>query len=214
MEKNIKVIPLGGVEEIGINSTAYEYDGDIMVVDLGLGFPGNNMYGIDFVVPNTDYLERRKEQLKGIVITHGHLDHIGALPYLLPRLGFPKVYGTKFTIELIKAKMGDFEIGDKCSFEVIDENSQLNLGKFKLSFFRVNHSIPQCVGVVIETPAARIVQTGDFKFDNSPVNEPVADYARIAQELRVMALLAVSNDPSVSLNSPLLKYVIDPGRMQ
>lgn len=177
----MRIIPLGGVEEIGINCTVYEYHGRIVVVDMGLGFPENNMYGIDYIVPNINYLEKNKHRIEGIVITHGHLDHIGALPYLLPKLNFPHIYGTEFTVELIRAKMKDFNLDGKVSLNVISDESVLKSGDFTLKFFRVNHSIPQCVGVVIETPDARVVQTGDFKFDNSPVNEPVADYGRIAE---------------------------------
>lgn len=177
----LRIIPLGGVEEIGINCTAFEYNNRIVVVDMGLGFPDETLYGIDYVVPNVDYLEKRKSKIEGIVITHGHLDHIGGLPFLLERLDFPEILGTEFTIELIKTKLADHKLENKVRFRVINENSQLQAGSFQLSFFRVNHSIPQCVGVVINTPAGRIVHTGDFKFDNSPINEPVADYARIAK---------------------------------
>jgi ribonuclease J len=177
----LKVIPLGGVEEIGINSTVFEYENQLVVVDLGLGFPDNNMYGVDYLVPNIDYLTKKLDQIEGIIITHGHLDHIGALPYLLPKLNFPELIGTEFTLELIKAKLDDFGLLNKAKFRVITPNSVLQSGNFRLSFFRVNHSIPQCIGVVVETPAGCVVHTGDFKFDNSPVNEPVADYARMAQ---------------------------------
>lgn len=178
--QKLKIIPIGGVEEIGINCTVFEYENQIVVVDMGLGFPDNNMYGVDYLVPNIDYLAKRTKQIEGIVVTHGHLDHIGALPYLLPKLDFPEVLGTEFTIELIKAKLDEFGLLPRAKLRVIKHDSVLVAGKFKLSFFRVNHSIPQCVGVVIDTPAARVVHTGDFKFDNSPVNEPVADYARMA----------------------------------
>lgn len=180
MNSNLKVIPLAGVEEIGINCTVYEYQHQIIVVDMGLGFPDADMYGVDYLVPNVDYLVQNKQKVEGIFITHGHLDHIGALPYLLPKLDFPDVYGTEFTIELIKAALEDHKILHKAKLHVINHESQLASGNFKISFFRVNHSIPQCVGLLIETPSAKVVHTGDFKFDNSPVNEPVADYARIA----------------------------------
>ncbi len=194
----LRIIPLGGVEEIGINSTVYEYKNDIVVVDLGLGFSEYDYYGIDAVVPDIKYLQQRKNNIKGIVITHGHLDHIGALSYHLPTLGFPHLYGSKFTIELIKAKLEDNKILEamKNKMHVIDRDSKLKLGNFNLGFFHVNHSIPQCLGVVIQTPDARVVQTGDFKFDNTPVNEPVADYAKIAElgELGVDLLLSDSTN--------------------
>ncbi len=180
---NLKIIPLGGVEEIGINCTVYEYENEIIVVDMGLGFSDYDYYGIDAIIPDIKYLKERKDKVKGIIITHGHLDHIGALQYHLESLNFPKIYGTKFTIELIKAKLEEKELLAKLTNKLIaiDDRSKLNLGKFRVEFFHVNHSIPQSVGVYIETPTAKAIHTGDFKFDNSPVNEPVTDYARIAE---------------------------------
>ncbi|MBL8014741.1 MAG: ribonuclease J [Candidatus Doudnabacteria bacterium] len=179
--QNLKIIPLGGVEEIGINCTVYQYKNEIVVVDVGAGFPDANMYGVDLLIPNFDYLVRNQSMIKGILITHGHLDHIGALKYVLPRIGFPTVYGSKFTIEMIRADMEEAGLTDKVKLEYIDENTNLQLGSFNAEFFRVNHSIPQCLGIYLTTPASKIVHTGDFKFDNSPVNEPVADYAKIAR---------------------------------
>lgn len=192
----LRIIPLGGVEEIGINCTVFEYNNRIMVVDVGLGFPEDNMYGVDYVVPNIDYLIKNANKIDGIIITHGHLDHIGALPYLLPKLDFPEVYGTEFTIELIKAKLEDHSLLNKAKLHVIKEDSVLKADQIQVEFFRVNHSIPQCVGLVIKTPVGNIVHTGDFKFDNSPVNEPVADYARIARigEAGVDLMLADSTN--------------------
>jgi len=189
----LKVIPLGGVEEIGINSTVYEYNDQIIVIDLGLGFPGSGMYGVDYLVPNIHYLKKRKEQIKGLVITHGHLDHIGAIPYLLPELDFPPIYGTEFTLRLIKQKLEEFDLLEKVKMYKIDDTKVLTLGDFTCKFFRVNHSIPQSVGIVVETPNARVVHTGDFKFDNSPVNEPVADYAKIADMGRLGVDLLLSD---------------------
>ncbi len=182
MEENnkLRVIPLGGVEEIGLNCTVFEFKGQILIVDMGLGFPEEEMYGVDYVVPNPDYLNHRKAKIEGIVLTHGHLDHIGAIPYLIERLESPDIWGTEFTIELVRRKLEEFGLDQKAKLHVINENSHLKADSFELSFFRVNHSIPQAVGVVIKTPVATVVHTGDFKFDNSPVNEPVADYARMA----------------------------------
>jgi ribonuclease J len=197
-QSRLRVIPLGGVEEIGINCTVFEYKEKIVVVDMGLGFPDANMYGVDFVVPNVEYLANNKKNIEGIIITHGHLDHIGGLPYLLPRLDFPDIYGTAFTIELIKASLKDHDLLEKAKLHVITDESVLKSGDFEISFFRVNHSIPQCVGVLIETPAGKVVHTGDFKFDNSPVNEPVADYARIA-EIGMMGVDLMLSDSTNSM---------------
>lgn len=193
---NIKIVPLGGVEEIGINSTLFEYRDQIVVIDLGAGFPDSDMYGVDFIIPNFEYLAKNKHKIKGVLITHGHLDHIGAIKYILPRIGFPKIYGTRFTIELIRADLKEAGILDQSRLEVIDENSHLELGDIKARFFRVNHSIPQCVGINLRTPAGSIVHTGDFKFDNSPVNEPLAEYGKLVHlgEEGVDLLLADSTN--------------------
>jgi len=182
-QDNLKVIPLGGVEEIGINCTVYEYLSDIVVIDMGLGFPENEYYGIDYIVPDIKYLIQKQKNIKALVITHGHLDHIGALPYHLEPLGFPDIYATQFTIELIRTKIIEKGIEQQMNgrLHIIDTKSELKLGHFHISFFHVNHSIPQCVGVILRTPVGKVVHTGDFKFDNSPVNEPVADYAKIAR---------------------------------
>lgn len=179
---NLQIISLGGVEEIGVNCTVYKYKSDIIVVDMGLGFSDVAHYGIDYVVPDITFLKERKKSIRGLFITHGHLDHIGALPYLLPLLDFPTIYASEFTIQLIKAKLKDRKINlANAKFEVVTDQSKILLGNFKVEFFRVNHSIPQCLGLEIQTPNTRVVHTGDFKFDNSPINEPVADYAKIAK---------------------------------
>jgi ribonuclease J len=181
---DLKIIPLGGVEEIGINCTAYEYNNDIILVDLGLGFSEFDYYGIDAVVPDIKYLLPKKKKIKGIFVTHGHLDHIGAFPYLIEDLGLPHTYASKFTIEMIKQRLDEIpgllpKMLNK--LHVVEEKDVLKLGSFKLEFFHVNHSIPQCLGVCIQTPAARVVQTGDFKFDNTPINEPVTNFGKIVE---------------------------------
>lgn len=181
---DLKIIPLGGVEEIGINCTVYEHNNDIVLVDLGLGFSEFDYYGIDAVVPDIKYLLPKKKRIKGIFVTHGHLDHIGAFPYLIEDLGFPNVYASKFTIEMIKQRLEeDPALLPKMQnkLHVVEEKDILRLGSFKLEFFHVNHSIPQCLGVCIQTPTARVVHTGDFKFDNSPINEPVTNFGKIVE---------------------------------
>lgn len=178
-----KVIPIGGVEEIGINSTIYEFQNDVIVVDIGLGFSDFEYYGIDAIIPNLSYIKKYKKNLLGVFLTHGHLDHIGGISYLIEYLGFPNIYGTKFTIELLKIRLQekglDRHLVNKLKY--IDEKSTVNLNSFEIKFFHVNHSIPQSVGLYIKTPTAKIVHTGDFKFDNSPVNEPPTDYSKIAE---------------------------------
>lgn len=179
----LKIIPLGGVEEIGINSTVYEYKNEIVVVDLGLGFSDQEYYGIDAVVPNIGYLMKNKSKIKGVLITHGHLDHIGGIQYLIEQLDFPKIYGSHFTIELIRAKLSEYpelisRIGDKLT--IVNTETKLKLGNFDFEFVHLNHSIPQCLGILIKAGDTKVFHTGDFKFDNSPINEPVGDYAKLA----------------------------------
>ncbi|MEI7579359.1 MAG: ribonuclease J [bacterium] len=194
--KTIKIIPLGGVEEIGINCTAIEYDQQIIVIDVGLGFPLSDQYGVDFIIPNIDYLKKNKTKIEGIIITHGHLDHIGGLPYVLADLDFPQVYASRIAIELISQKLQEFELLDKVHLNEVNGDSILASGDFQVQFFKVNHSIPEAMGVIIKTPLGNLVHTGDFKFDNTPVNEPVADYNRIAAigQEGVLALLSDSTN--------------------
>lgn len=180
----LRVIPLGGVEEIGINSTVYEYKGDIVVIDLGLGFSDQEYYGIDAVVPNISYLMKNKSKIKGILITHGHLDHIGGIQYLIEQLDFPMLYGSHFTIELLRAKLAEYpELFSRIESKltIINTETKLKLGNFDFEFVHLNHSIPQCLGILVKAGETRVFHTGDFKFDNSPINEPVADYAKLAE---------------------------------
>jgi len=180
---NIKIIFLGGVEEIGINSTLYVYKNTGILVDLGLGFSEYDYYGIDAIVPNISYIKKSNILLHGIVITHGHLDHIGAIQYLIETLNFPYIYGTQFTIELLKTKLEEKNLLHEAlhKLRIIKHTDVLTFENFEVKFFHVNHSIPQSLGLYIKTPSAKIIHTGDFKFDNSPVNEPVTDYAKITE---------------------------------
>lgn len=180
MQKKLKIIPLGGVEEIGINCTVIEYGDQIIVIDVGLGFPLSDQYGVDYVIPNIKYLKKNKHKIEGIIITHAHLDHIGGLPYVLEDLDFPEVYASRFSIEMINNKLKEHNLLTKTNIKEVSSDSHLISGEFELNFFRVNHSIPESMGVIVKTPMGNIVHTGDFKFDNSPVNEPVTDYAKIA----------------------------------
>ncbi len=179
----LRIVTLGGVEEIGINCTVYESKAEIIIVDMGLGFSEFDYYGIDYVVPDIGYLERKKEKIRGIFITHGHLDHIGALQYFVKRLDYPSVYGSHFTIELIKAKFEDENLMSQMSgkLKIVDENSIVKTDDFTIKFIRVNHSIPQSLALHIKTTNTSVIHTGDFKFDNSPINEPVGDYAKLAR---------------------------------
>jgi len=171
----LRAIPLGGVEEVGKNSMVFEYGDDIIAIDMGLQFPDEDMFGIDYIIPDTTYLEQRRQYVRGIIITHGHLDHIGALGYVLPKLGFPPVYATKLTLGLIKKQLEEFDLLKKADLREITTDSILKLGNFQAKFFRTNHSIPDGVAVVLKCPAASIVYTGDFKFDANPADDKPAE---------------------------------------
>lgn len=179
--ENLKIIPLGGLEEVGKNMTIFEYGNDILIVDMGLMFPNEEMLGIDFVIPDISYLVKNKQKIRGIVFTHGHLDHIGAVPYLLDRLGNPYLYGTPLTIELIRDRLSEFRMNKKARLNTFTVQDSIHIGQFELEFFRVNHNIPDGVGIAIYTPAGLCVHTGDFKFDYTPVDEKPSDFSRLAK---------------------------------
>ncbi len=179
-KSRLKVIPLGGLSEIGKNLLAMEYEDDIIIVDAGLMFPGEEMLGIDLVIPDISYLVKKRDKVRGIVITHGHEDHIGALPYLLPQLNVP-VYATKLTHGLIRVKLKERRALSEAKLIVVSPGEQITLGKFKVDFFPVCHSIPDAVGLVIYTPVGVVVHSGDFKLDYTPVSGKPTDLSRLAQ---------------------------------
>lgn len=186
------IIPLGGLGEIGKNMTAYTYGNDIIVVDAGLKFPDEEMLGIDIVIPDITYLVENKQKLRGIFLTHGHEDHIGGLAYVLKSVQVP-VYGTRLTLGLVEGKLREHGILDQAKLITITNQIEVVLGQFKVSCFHVNHSIPDAVGFAIDTPEGLIVQTGDFKFDQTPVDGVKADYAKLA-ELGSRGVLALLSD--------------------
>ena len=179
MNNSIKVIPLGGLDQIGLNITAFEYDDSIIVVDCGLSFPEDDMLGIDLVIPDITYLQDNAERVKGFVITHGHEDHIGAIPYVLKELNVP-VYGTKLTIALIEGKLKEHNILDVTKTVVVGYGDEIVLGDFKVEFIRTNHSITDAAALAIKSPAGIIVHTGDFKVDYTPVYGDAIDLVRFA----------------------------------
>ena len=163
----VRVIPLGGVEEIGRNMTMVEYNGDIIVMDMGLQFNDENTPGIDFILPNTKYLEERKEKIRAVLITHGHLDHIGGIPYLMPRIGNPPLYTRNLTALMIKKRQEEFAHLPPLNIKIVEGNERLRLGGLLVRFFNVTHSIPDSMGIIIETPFGNIVNPGDFKLDHT-----------------------------------------------
>ena len=177
----LRFIPLGGCGEVGRSMYVYEYEDDIVIVDMGLQFPDEDMPGIDYLIPNIEYLKPRKKNIRGIIITHGHYDHIGAIPHLLDGLGNPQIYTTALTRGMILKRQDDFKQSPKPKIEIINSESKIKMGNFNIEFFHVNHNIPDCVGIVLKTPGGTAVHTGDFKFDHTPVNEKPADFARLTE---------------------------------
>ncbi len=192
---SILIFALGGVGEIGKNMYVVRCDDDIVVIDAGLKFPEEEMLGIDMVIPDITYLEENRDKVRGIIITHGHEDHIGALSYVLRHLNVP-VYATKLTLGLIEAKLKEAGILNETRRHLITADSEIKLGKIKATFFRTNHSIPDSVGVCLDTPEGLIVHTGDFKFDQTPVNNQIADIGKMAEigERGVLCLMSDSTN--------------------
>jgi len=190
--KTLKICHLGGLEKVGRNMSFLEYGNDILIIDAGFSFPSDDMPGVDYVIPDVSYLQDSRQRIKGIVLTHGHMDHIGAIPYIIDKLGNPTIYGTNLTIGLLKEKLSEFGLENKVKTVVVNpEKDNITFGVFKVSFFRVNHNIPDTVGIVIDTPSGKVVHTSDFKFDLTPINEPVINLGKLAAigKGKVLALL-------------------------
>ena len=194
-KSNLKIIPLGGLEEIGNNMTIFEYEDEIVIVDCGLEFPTDDMLGVDLVIPDVTYLERNKEKIKGLVITHGHEDHIGAIPYILKQINIP-IYATKLTIGLIKNKLEEHKLLRSTKLYEIEAGRTIKLGKMSVEFIRSCHSIPDAVMLAINTPVGTVIHTGDFKIDYTPINSEMTDLNRIAEigSNGVLALLSDSTN--------------------
>lgn len=195
MIEKLRVISLGGLNEIGKNMTVYEYGGDLIVVDAGMGFPDNDMYGIDVVIPDVTYLIKNKDRIRGVFITHGHEDHIGSLPYLLRELNVP-VYATRMSAGLIKLKLEEHHLLNKTRLITCEAGETVRAGQFTVEFIHVNHSIADAVAFAIKCPAGVCIHTGDFKIDPTPVSGGMIDLARLGQLGRegVLALLCDSTN--------------------
>ena len=191
----LKIIPLGGLGEIGKNTTVIEYNNNIIVIDSGMAFPEDEMLGIDIVIPDITYLIKNKDKVKGIILTHGHEDHIGSIPYFLKRLNVP-IYGTRLTLGLVENKILEHKIED-ATLNPIKAGETFNLGCFKITPVRVNHSIPDAVAFAIDTPIGMVVHTGDFKIDYTPINEEVIDLGKFAELGKKGVLLAMSDSTNV-----------------
>jgi len=198
MSKNkiLRIIPIGGLGEVGKNMTLYEYGNNILIVDAGIMFPENDMLGIDYIIPDFEhYLKDKRDQVRGIIFTHGHEDHIGAVQHLLEMVNAP-IYATKLTLGLLEVKLNRYGMLAKADLRPVNAGEQISIGPFTVDFFHVCHSIPDGVGLGIETPAGLVVHTGDYKFDHTPVDNWPTDYAKLAEfaQRGVMALLADSTN--------------------
>lgn len=195
MAEKLKIISLGGLNEIGKNITVYEYGGDMLVVDVGMGFPDDDMYGIDVVIPDFSYLIKNKDRIRGIFLTHGHEDHIGSIPYLLREVQAP-IYATRMTAGLVKLKLEEHRLLDKTKLITCEAGETVKAGKFSVEFIHTNHSIADAVSFAIKCPAGVCVHTGDFKIDPTPVSGGMIDLARFGQlgKEGVLCLLADSTN--------------------
>ena len=203
---HVKIIPLGGLEEIGKNMTVIQYKEEIYIIDVGLKFPDEDMHGVDIIVPDFDYLRKNKHKIKKMFVTHAHEDHIGGIPSFLEEFDVP-IYTTKLTSELIKKKLK----GKKHRFHIVKEDTVVKGDACQISFFRTNHSIPESLGIVIETPLGSIVHTGDFKFDLTPIDKKPTDFGRLSAigDKGVLALLSDSTNatkPGISISEETVKH--------
>jgi len=195
----LRIIPIGGLEEIGRNCTVYEYEDDILVVDMGIQFPEEDMPGIDFIIPNVSYLKGKEKNIRGVFITHGHMDHLGAIPYVMPQIGNPPLYAAPLTAGIIQKRQDEFPHAPKLRIIKVDSTKKVPVGKhFVVEPFHVNHNITDAFGMAIHTPLGTVIHTGDFKFDYTPVDEKPANIALLARigERGVLALLSDSTNAS------------------
>ena len=200
-EQRVRVIPLGGLGEVGKNITVFEYGDDIILVDVGLGFPTQDMHGVDLVIPDITYLADKTDRIRAIFLTHGHEDHIGSLPYLLPQIGLgTPIYCTRLTAGLVQVKLRERKLVEGARLNIVSPDDIIEAGSFRVEFFRVSHSVPDGVGLAITTPAGLIVHTGDFKFDQTPVDGKVTEFGKLAEIGRRGVTLLMSD--CVHVESP------------
>lgn len=192
----IKIIPLGGINEIGKNITAIEYKEDIVIIDCGLKFPDDDMFGIDIVIPDVSYLLKNSEKIKGIFLTHGHEDHIGALPYVLKQLNVP-VYGTKLTLGIVETKLKEHGLLSSTELIRVKPKDIIKLSSVSVEFIKTNHSIADSVAIAIHTPLGVVLHTGDFKIDYTPIDGEMMDFARLAEIGRKGVLVMMADSTNV-----------------
>jgi len=222
----LRIIPIGGQEEVGRNMTIFEYDGDIVILDMGMMFPEEDMPGIDYIIPNISYLKGKEKQVRGVIFSHGHLDHIGAAPILLKQLGYPAIIGRDMTLALVKKKMEDFEKGSVENLKIMRINSvadKIVLGKFRIEFFEIEHSIMDAVGVIVRTPHGTVIHPGDWTMEKDSDGKSLVTYTELAKLpspriLMLESLGAINTNPSRTTEAEMyanLEKLIDeaPGKM-
>jgi len=211
IEEKLKIIVLGGLEEVGRNMTVFEYGNDIVILDMGLQFPEENMPGIDYIIPNIEYLKGKENRIRAVIFSHGHLDHIGAAPILLERLGFPAIVGRPLTLALLKHRQEDYKSRTVKNLKTIQVKSlrdTFKFGIFKISFFKIDHSVMDAMGVIIETPAATVVHTGDWTLEKNEQGRATIDYSYLSRLKRPLILMSEALgviDVRPSATSPKMK---------
>ncbi|MCL6574430.1 MAG: ribonuclease J, partial [Bacillus sp. (in: Bacteria)] len=194
-EHTLSIFALGGINEIGKNMYVLQYANDIVIIDCGAKFPDESLLGIDLIIPDISYLQENEDKIRALIITHGHEDHIGAIPFFIKKLNIP-IYATRFTLGLIELKLREHKLLRDTKVVPIDSDSHLDFGEIGVSFFKVSHSIPDCLGIVFQTPEGNVVHTGDFKFDLTPVNDQFSDIHKMAEigSRGVLALISESTN--------------------
>ncbi len=192
-EENLRIIPLGGLGEVGRNMMILEWGDEAIIVDIGLNFPEEKTPGVDYVIPNISYLEKNKKKILGVILTHGHYDHIGAIPYILDKIGNPPLFGSAMTLGITTKRQEEFPLKPKLRTNEIKEGDRIELGPFTAEFFHQNHNVPDGHGVLIETPVGNIIHTSDFKFDLTPTNAPPTNFDRL-HEIASRGILLLMSD--------------------
>ena len=212
-KENLKIITLGGLQEVGKNMTVFEYENDIILVDCGVSFPEDDMLGIDLVIPDMTYLEKNKSKIRGLVITHGHEDHIGAIPYFLRQINVP-IYATRFTLGLVKNKLEEHKLVRSTKMKCVKAGDMVQLGSMKVEFIKTSHSIPDCVALAVHTPVGIVVHTSDFKIDYTPIDGQLMNFERFSElgKKGVLALLSDSTNaerPGFTMSESSVGAVFD-----
>jgi len=196
IQQNLQIIPLGGLGEVGRNLMLLEYKNSVLIIDMGFRMPEEDMPGIDYIIPNIEYLKNKQKNVLGIVFTHGHYDHIGAIPYLMEKIWHPqlRIFASSLTRAIILKRQGDFPLQPKLEIQEVKDGSKINLGPFQIEFFRQNHNIPDNLGLLISTPIGNILHTSDFKFDENPVNDLPTNFEKLRNfgERNILLLLSDS----------------------